>query len=234
MKKIAIPVWKIGPNSVGVTIPYLTFAERYGQVKPIHFMGVNNPTKRNVGDFIEEEMEDIDLLILPGGADVSPSTYNKMPWYTTSYSDPIKEAFDKFFLPYIINANIPILGICRGHQVIGAMYGMDILQEIGDEHPTNEANKRGDRVHGLVFTPAGLDFLGIRKGIKVNSMHHQGIETEEVEKCTDATLLASSDKDNISEIIKYEDHPIVTVQYHPEALIGDPISKKIMNYLLFI
>lgn len=95
--KIGIPVWKVGENSLGSTVSYVEYAERFGEVvllSPEH-----------------EPKLDLDLLILPGGADVDPARYKQKPNWYTGKPDLIKEYFDRKYLPIYVANRVPILGI---------------------------------------------------------------------------------------------------------------------------
>ena len=96
-KKIGLPFWKTGDNSIGATLAYITFAEQFGEVIPL----MTQHTIRT----------DLDLLILPGGPDISPMMYDEMPGYNTSKPDLQKDYFDKIYLPQYIGAKVPIFGI---------------------------------------------------------------------------------------------------------------------------
>lgn len=97
MRKIGVPLWKVGDSSFGSTWSYLQFASRYGEVIPL----MPKHTVR----------EDLDLLILPGGADVDPLRYGQIPNFFTGKPDAFKEYFDKAYLQQYIDAGVPIFGI---------------------------------------------------------------------------------------------------------------------------
>lgn len=106
-KKIGIVGWKTGENSFGITVPYLRFFQHYGNVV---ILGVN-----------EEPVKDLDLLVLPGGGDVSPNRYNAKPDLFTGVANTWLEYFDKDILPQYIANKTSIFGICRGLQTLTAL-----------------------------------------------------------------------------------------------------------------
>jgi gamma-glutamyl-gamma-aminobutyrate hydrolase PuuD len=97
-KQILIVGWKTGDNSFGVTVPYLEYFSKFGQV---HVLTPNTV----------EYVFRADLLVLPGGRDVNPTRYNQSPGYHTGHPEPILEYFDTKVLPKYIEKQIPIFGI---------------------------------------------------------------------------------------------------------------------------
>lgn len=96
-KKIGIPVYRLGPNSLGVTNPYLEFISNFGRPVLLH---PEDPVRT-----------DLDLLILPGGPDVDPNRYGATPEVFTQYPSVFLEWFDKIKLPKYIENGTPIFGI---------------------------------------------------------------------------------------------------------------------------
>jgi len=99
-KLIGIPGWSLGENSFGVQKAYLEYLSNFGQVEIL----TPNSNIRT----------DLDLVVLPGGADTMSYNYNQVPSFQNSMADPYKDYFAKVNLPQYINANIPIFGICLG------------------------------------------------------------------------------------------------------------------------
>ena len=235
-KKIAIFGWKTGDNSFGITVPYYDYFDSFGDV--------------NILPPISEiDFSLYDLLVIPGGPDISPNSYGHIPSMATGKSDPIREYFDKYMLPMAIEAKIPTIGICRGHQAIATHFGATLEQHM--EHNTNLATQRYKRVHGLdIFSDAlpeelakavksnigGRKVKGQGRTItnqQVNSLHHQIV----VDVPDGAVLLGTHyhakdyQGDKSIEALYYPDHNIVTFQYHPEE-IWDKLSRICVKYLL--
>ena len=205
-KKIGLPFWKVGDNSFGSTLNYIMYAERFGEVIPL----MPNHTVR----------EDLDLLILPGGADIDPLRFNQTPGWYTGKADMFKEHFDKVYLPQYINNNTPILGICRGHQSLWVEFGGELIQNFN--HETNDYSKdQYSPVHGMSFTNEFYNKheFSIKFSVDVNSRHHQVCEPTKVPK--DLQILAvhtatKNYRDNAVEMFAHKQLPIVGIQSHPE------------------
>ena len=103
MKIIGIPVWKVTTGALGVTMPYIKFIENFGAARLIM------PWEKDTFN-----PNEYDLIVLPGGPDVNPARYGQLPGAYTGNSCIYREAFDEHFLPKIIDAKRPIVGICRG------------------------------------------------------------------------------------------------------------------------
>ena len=233
-KQIAIFGWKIGDNSYGITLPYYDFFAYFGDVN------ILSPV-------VEIDFEEFDLVVVPGGPDVNPATYGRVPSMSTGKSDPIREYFDKYLLPLALESSTPVVGICRGHQSIAVRYNGTLNQHM--HHTTNLPAERHKEVHGInIFTDSFPKEL--REGLmsklhkmkgqpdptkltqEVNSLHHQIIENVP----PGARLVAShSDKayknDHSIEALYYPKSRTITFQYHPEE-IWDAFSSVCISYLL--
>jgi len=221
MIKIGIPLWKLGDNSFGSTLNYISFASRYGQVIPLMFDEPMRP--------------DINLLLLPGGLDVDPSRYHKRPSFFTTKPDLFKEYFDVNILPDYINNETPILGICRGHQSLGVTLGGELIQHMNHEtNPDNDGYKTMHDVRLVIDLPK-LE-LHNNYTFGVNSRHHQIIKDNTLPK--DVVPIAryytkkyTAGKDAI-EAIAHTYLPIVGVQWHPEDNYSHFIDK-VIHHLIY-
>lgn len=213
-KLIGIVGWSTGENSFGVTKPYMNFFSTYGKVV------VLGPT--------DDIVENLDLLVLPGGADISSHFYNQIPFMWNTNPDLFKEYFFVNNLPKYIENNIPIFGICLGMQQICVHFKANMIQNIGNHSTSLES--RSDLVHELCIMQNYVNMFPYKKsGYKVNSLHHQAVNFNKFPTCLD--IVAISKKDNFLEIIKHKTKNIWGVQYHPEEIYDD-ISDFIVKMLL--
>lgn len=214
-KQIGIVGWKVGDNSFGVTVPYYEYFNFFGDVQ---ILSPNSSVK------------ELDLLVLPGGADVNPLRYKAKPRLYTGAPNPFLEYFDEKVLPKYIAKGTPIFGICRGLQSLNVLFGGTLYQHKQHEY---SSEYRGQEVHGVVqhYNPE-TDVLTPVSGkskpaFKVNSLHHQCIK--DLAEPLVATL--THDKDGTIEAIKHRELPIHAVQYHPEEL-WDDFSITVISKLL--
>jgi putative glutamine amidotransferase len=222
---IGIPGWKTGENSFGVTLPYLEFFSDYGIVKILTLS--------------EKVDNSIDLLVIPGGADIDPRRYGAIPSFKTSKPDLIKEYFDTNILPKYIENGTPVFGICRGLQSIAVMYGAQLIQHI-THHETNEITDRSAGVHNLILIHNDFKerfkrecFSGKEPILKVNSMHHQCVSSVEIPECLDILGVSKGKSSSSSiEVIRHSELPIAAVQYHPEEMGFELVSDYLIQNLI--
>lgn len=231
--KIGIIGWSVGERSFGVGKNYIEFCRR------IPHMITENPKEE--ADVIminpwtseshhEEIKESLDLLILPGGADLSPHFYGESPSPFTGYPDTFKEAFFARYLKDYINAGVPVFGICLGFQMINVHFGGKLIQHIMSG--IHQETIRWKESHDIFY------FQGDEKlrTMKVNSHHHQGVKPEMIGRGLTATAYSdelSSEMKNISlrnlvssgrgliEGFIHRDLPVAGVQWHPEEFYDD-------------
>lgn len=219
--KIGIPLTLIG-DKLGITLPYVNLAQDLeGTFIPLT---IDAPIRT-----------DLDLLILPGGSDINPERYGSSPGWFTQKPDLFKEYFELHHLPLYIEHNIPILGICRGHQAIAVHYGAKLIQHM--YHETNDVERDGGTklVHGIQTAKLNNQFLTGKK-LKVNSRHHQVIEPTTLPK--ELQIIATHEKKQYHvEAIAHTEKPIIGIQYHIEDIYDDDTinwTYAMINYIMYM
>ena len=157
------------------------------------------------------ELSNCDGLILPGGADIAPAFYGE---YNTGCHNIDTELDILQFqaLDFCIHHSIPVLGICKGMQVINVAFGGTLIQDI----PNSESHRydNGDKQHNTRILESSCLYPLYGGQTLVNSAHHQcvgqlGNNLNAIQWCT---------LDNCIEAIFHESLPILGVQWHPERL----------------
>lgn len=144
-------------------------------------------------------LEEANLVIFTGGADINPAIYRQKNRHSTF--SPLRDTAEIEVLRRALKLGKKVLGVCRGHQLINAWLGGELVQDIGFE-----LNEVHDSNHALDV----LDESGVIPNIynEVNSMHHQGV-VKVGEGLRPTTywkgVYESTEGDNI-----------LTVQFHPE------------------
>lgn len=166
-----------------------------------------------------------DGLLLCGGADTDPAYYKEELHPTTEL---VKENIDKMDLALLdafLKAQKPVLGICRGHQVINVYYGGSLIQDLPSQtestivHSQKEARDVG--THEVTLTQDS--FLGKTGDVySVNSFHHQAIK-----KLGNTLHIIAQSEDGIVEAI--ENDQVMGVQWHPECMINDEFHFNIIK-----
>ena len=162
-----------------------------------------------------DRLDAVDGLLLPGGWDIDPALYGET---SAEQVGPLDPELDRTELDLFRKARadgLPVLGICRGQQVINVALGGTLFQHIED-HEVRELG-RAHLAHKVEVDPASE--LGMAAGgstIEVNSLHHQAVKS-----LAPGLRLTARGDDGTVEGIESEDGLIVAVQCHPEELAGE-------------
>ncbi|MCL6635646.1 MAG: gamma-glutamyl-gamma-aminobutyrate hydrolase family protein [Peptococcaceae bacterium] len=165
-------------------------------------------------DFIER----LDGLLLSGGGDVDPFLFGEEPLPATGEISPRRDTFEIELTRLALAAGLPLLGICRGIQVLNIAAGGTICQDISQiaGSPLKHAQQapRWYPTHGLELLPGSLlaGMLG-GAGIRVNSFHHQAVA-----RVAGGFKVAARAPDGVIEGLEAEKGFAVGVQFHPEDL----------------
>ena len=157
----------------------------------------------------------LDGLLLSGGADIAPERYGHEPETDEFPPEPQRDQFELDLVDAAFGAELPILGICRGLQLLNVHGGGTLHQDVPphgrfDVRPETEA-------HTVSFEPSST--LGRLYGseLMVNSLHHQTVD----EVGADYRVTARSD-DGVVEGLEHRSLPAVSVQWHPEMMTTRP------------
>lgn len=156
------------------------------------------------------EIQKGDLVIFPGGDDISPSIYGERKEKET-YPNPNRDRIEINVLNRCLEVRASMFGICRGLQLILAVHGSKLIQDIRPPHPP---------YHPLEYHTTTI----YRKliGDSVNSLHHQGVPIENLPPGFE--LLASFE--NIVEVAQAD--KIFVIQSHPEF----DGNRKLFDYVI--
>ncbi len=160
----------------------------------------------------------LDGLVLQGGADVSPLTYGEEPMQRAWAGDRLRDVYEIELVHEFIDAGKPVLGICRGLQIINVAFGGTLVQDIATQVPgalTHVTDDYEHNAHEISIVPgSGLARLypGIERA-RVNSIHHQSIKTLGRGLLTEAR----AEPDGVIEAIRHtEKRYVFATQWHPE------------------
>jgi putative glutamine amidotransferase len=169
----------------------------------------------------KEVVSRLDGLVLSGGSDISPSLYGATPHERLGKVDRERDDWELEVLAEATRRNIPILGVCRGCQLINVFYEGTLNQHVGKEYGVGHPAWHQDSslvAHDIVIENASLLSGLFPRRIGVNSKHHQTLDRIGA----DLVVTARAD-DGVVEAIEKPGFPVLGVQWHPESLASpDP------------
>ncbi len=184
-----------------------------------------------------DEIKTCDALILSGGVDIHPEFYQGSLEYHNLPEKGWKEKrdlFEKSAFESAVEQSIPILGICRGLQLINVVLKGTLVQDLGDKslNPIHKGDP--DKCHNVNIEKDTLlhDISNIESG-KINSAHHQAVE-----KLGDGLKINCTADDGTVEGLEWADRSgkpfLLCIQWHPERMFkfqleDSPLSKNIRN-----
>lgn len=174
---------------------------------------------REQRESIPELLEQVDGVLIPGGADVSPLRYGENPIVEVSYSVEEQDLFEIEVVQRCIECRKPMFGICRGAQVINVALGGTLYQDIYKQAGATLCHRqdmklRSERTH-LINIKQGTMLHDLMKctSLAVNSYHHQAVKD-----IADGLKITAWSEDGIVEAFEAEKYPVLGVQFHPENL----------------
>lgn len=160
----------------------------------------------------EDVLDLCDAFLVTGGIDMNPKWFNEEMNGTHEYDDRL-DILDKQVIDYALKHKKPLLGICRGHQVINVFMGGTLIQDIGTAHKSVRHNVKTFKNDLIDFEPL----------MEVNSYHHQVCK----DLAPDLIELAVSENEGYNEAYYSKKYPILGIQWHPEKIPTEETSKKI-------
>jgi gamma-glutamyl-gamma-aminobutyrate hydrolase PuuD len=183
-------------------------------IPTVGHQGMLHPSNIRLRDYAKH----LDGLLLQGGADVSPQSYTEAATRHEWPGDRVRDMYELELLHEFVESGKPVLGVCRGCQLINVAFGGTLYQDIATDVPTAgiHVNEQYDQHRHPIRFPDGSTFVNMFPGQRdavVNSIHHQAVRTIG----RDLNVEAVSAADGIIEAIRFRRAPfVVGVQWHPE------------------
>lgn len=164
----------------------------------------------------------LDGILLCGGRDVDPHRYGAEPLSTTDEPDLRRDQTEDAVLAEAIATGVPILGICRGAQILNVHLGGTLIQHLPDRIGDTRYQRGGGE---FSYLPVDIDPTSKLHGIvegnhrldSVAMYHHQSID-----RVADGLVVSARSEDGVVEAVELPQHPhCVAVQWHPEKTLDD-------------
>ena len=180
----------------------------------------------------DETLALLDVLVMTGGEDVAPARYGEKESPKLGKVNLLRDEFDLRLVAAARRRNLPIVGICRGCQLLNVEFGGTLWQDLPSEFPVKDIAHRGSR-HAMSILPDSrlAQVLG-KTNVVVNSYHHQAVK--DVAPGFRVTAVAP---DGVAEVIESDSYPAIGVQFHPERLVvtdDDELFTKFFEDLLYL
>ena len=169
-------------------------------------------------DRISETLESSDALIFTGGSDIGHSHYDEKTTKNEGVStEEYRDKWEIAIMRAALDMNMPVLGICRGMQLLNVVSGGKLIQDIPDHLDKDDQGQWKSAFHQIYISPGSklAAILGSGGFVKVNSQHHQGLM--ESQKASSLLASAYSLADGIIEALESPTHDwVIGVQWHNE------------------
>jgi len=182
-----------------------------------------------------QALELIDGLMLAGGADIDPSSYGAERHAETVDTVPERDAFEIALTRAAIERDMPVLGICRGMQLINVACGGTLVQHL-PEHLGHQEHRRvlgsfDGSDHDVILSEGSLAASAAGETLHATkSHHHQGVDRLGEGLVVSGTSML----DDLAEAIEWEGGPsdrrfVLGVQWHPEADLASSVVAALVN-----
>lgn len=212
-----------GPNNSPYAYldqPYYDYVRRYG-AQPVPLV----PSR--LRDELAEQLDQVDALILTGGADPDPALWGEERHPEVSLLDPLRQLAEFLLYELALERQRPVLAICLGMQVVNVYHGGALHQHLPDLGlAVTHRRSPGRAEHKIEIVADSIlhQWVGPREAI-VNSYHHQGVSRVGA----GLKVIARSEDGLVEALTRPESTCVVAVQWHPERDADSPVSRALLE-----
>lgn len=220
---VAISASENGP--CGAPLTYVNAVRRAGGIPVVIPMTDNQ-------EQIAAVLNAVDMVVMTGGEDVDPlSGYGEEPLRALGEVVPFRDKFDLMLIKSAVEKGLPLLGICRGEQMLNVAMGGSLIQDIPSQVKESYVKHRQSApssfaTHTATVVKGSLlaQILGT-ENIVVNSFHHQAVK----DIAPGFEVIATSKDGIVEAIAKKGCDNILGLQFHPEGLIQSAENENFLN-----
>jgi putative glutamine amidotransferase len=218
------------PPLIGVSASVHDFGD-YGGVgvhRPLFAAGGLPVALPQLVDAVDPVLDAVDAIVLAPGRDIDPARYGQEPHELLAATEPQRDAFELALVTEALRRDLPILGMCRGVQVLNVALGGTLVQDVSlvaAGHPSDPGWVRWKEVEaasvaGLAVPPHPRHEISVSPGsllagalgttsIEVSSFHHQAIDRVG----SGLEVVATSIPDGLPEALEMPGRPVLAVQW---------------------
>lgn len=171
----------------------------------------------------------LDGLMVTGGGDIDAHRYGAEPSPAAGGVDAERDEVESAIIEVALDRRLPVLGVCRGCQLLNVVLGGTLVQNLPDVTDLNHLvpDARSELIHMVTLEPGSRleSILGADR-LNVNSIHHQAIE-----QLAPGLQSVAAAPDGVIEGIEDPRRPVVGVQWHPESLVPAPEHVALFEWL---
>lgn len=186
--------------------------------KPDAALNYENAIQAAGGDFVTRYCPQVDLsfdgLLLTGGGDIDPARYGQ-PDRGSLPPDPERDRTELALIKACLDAGKPVLGICRGCQVLNVALGGTLMQDLGEALNLFHRRIDADKVHPVRAQEGSILHSLYGPLFHVNSAHHQAVDMP-----GKGLIVTARSESGVVEAIELPGRPVLGVQFHPERMTG--------------
>lgn len=174
----------------------------------------------------------LDGIIMSGGGDIHPSYFGERPVKELGEVDSDRDVYDMCLIRMAAQHNIPMLGVCRGEQLINVAFGGTLYQDLPSQYKGDTLIQHRNTIHNInVEANSWIAQMAECDVFSVNTYHHQAVK-----KVAPGFKATAWSEDGVIEAIEnVNGYPIWGVQFHPERMLvdnNDKIASRIFDFFI--
>lgn len=176
---------------------------------------------------IAAALDCVDMLLLAGGEDIAPAYFGEKPIEQLGAVNQRRDIWELALIAEARRRRLPILGICRGCQVLNVAFGGTLWQDLPAQKEGVLDHRAGVSGHEIAVVKGSFLESLVGGACSVNTWHHQAVK--DLAKGFRATATSS---DGVIEAFESDDYPAMGVQFHPEVTVSKTGTKEFLPLFL--